>query len=194
MGPVHCCFVVSTACTQMLNFIPIVCFTCRFYFFSTPFGVFGSKDMQRKTSLYCKGNSTNQKPMIMIMIFFQDSDDLSSFAKSVQLKAPYIVVCYSSEETTFHIIVEEEQIYEFSIFQTALLHLIGTYFVFDIAYPKPLYALLIMVQHYILSLHDAQRDPPSVFEMVTLLKRMDTAAQFCHTRVTAYCLIVSFLS
>ena len=94
----------------------------------------------------------------------------------MQLKAPYIVVCYSSEETTFHVIVEEEPIYEFSIFQTALLHLIGTYFVFDIAYPKTLYALLIMVQHYILSIYDTQRDPPSVIEMVTSLKRMDTAA------------------
>ena len=51
-----------------------------------------------------------------------------------------------------------------SIWQTALL---GTYFIFDIIYPKPLYSLLIMLQHHILNLPDAQKDTPAVVEMVT---------------------------
>ena len=110
---------------------------------------------------------------LLPVYFLQDSDDLSSFVQSISLKAPYLLVTYSAEETNFHIVVEQEIIAEVSNYESALIHLLGTYFIFDIAYPKPLCALLLLLQHYILGLSDSQHDPPSVMEMVTSLKNMD---------------------
>ena len=54
-----------------------------------------------------------------------------------------------------------------------MLHLMAAYLIFDIAYPKPLNSLLLMIQHHIFSLKDIQVDTPAVLEVVTSLKRMD---------------------
>ena len=108
------------------------------------------------------------------MFAVQDSDlDLPSYVKAIPMKAPYLLVSSSNEETTFQVVVEQEIISELLSFQSALVMLIGTYYIFDIAYPKPLYSLLIFIQHQIFGLRDAQRNTPSVVEMVTSLKNMD---------------------
>ena len=83
-----------------------------------------------------------------------------------------MIMCSSSEGVTFHVIVEQEPIHELSTLPTAVVHTLGAYFIFDIAYPKPLNALLVMMQHYILGLEDSQRDPPAVVEIVTVLKNI----------------------
>ena len=43
--------------------------------------------------------------------------------------------------------VEEEATCELSSFESALIHLMGAYFTYYIAYPKPLQSLLLMIQH-----------------------------------------------
>lgn len=63
---------------------------------------------------------------------------------------------------------------ELSSFGSALIHLVGSYFIYDIAYPKPLKATLLMIQHHVMGLPDIQVDPTAVIELVTSLKRMDT--------------------
>ena len=85
-----------------------------------------------------------------------------------------MIVCHSAEETTFHIMVEEEVTCELSSFENALIHLIGSYFLYDIAYPKPVQSLLLMIQHYVFGLEDSQQDTPAVIEIVTSLKKMDS--------------------
>ena len=57
--------------------------------------------------------------------------------------------------------------------ESALLDLVGAYFVFDIRYPQPLNALLIFIQHYVFCIEDNQPDPSSVIEIVTSLKNID---------------------
>ena len=49
----------------------------------------------------------------------------------------------------------------------------GSYFIYDIAYPQPLYSLLIMIQHHIFGLEDEQPDSSAVVEIVSSLKNMD---------------------
>ena len=85
-----------------------------------------------------------------------------------------MIVCHSAEETTFHIMVEEEVTCELSSFESALIHLVGSYFLYDIAYPKPVQSLLLMIQHYVFGLEDSQQDTPAVIEIVTSLKKMDS--------------------
>ena len=80
----------------------------------------------------------------------------------------------SAEETSYHIIVEEEANCELTSIESALIHLVGSYFVYDITYPKPFQSLLLMIQHYVFGLEDSQRDPPAVIEIVTSLKKMDS--------------------
>ena len=93
--------------------------------------------------------------------------------QSVKMSSPFMLVCYTTEESSFHIVVENEIILELPSFKYALIHLMGAYFVFDIAYPKALYSLLLLIQHHIFDLHDSQKSTPSVAEAVSSLKSMD---------------------
>lgn len=109
-------------------------------------------------------------------LFFQNSDDLTSTAKSIGENFPYLIVCYTAEEITYHVVIEQEPMCQLSNFKGALIHLMGAYFVYDIAYPKVLNSLLLMLQHHILGLADSQRDTPAVIEIVTSLQSMDNSA------------------
>ena len=67
----------------------------------------------------------------------QNSDDLSDFGRRVGINAPILAVCPTSEECTFHVIVEQEPTCELNRFNSALIHLVATYFIYDKTYPKP---------------------------------------------------------
>ena len=107
--------------------------------------------------------------------YIQDTDDLYEFGRSVGVNAPYLVVCTSSEATSYHVIVEQQPTTEASTFGSAMLDLYCSYFVYDIAYPKPFYSLLVFIQHYVLELKDTQLDPPTVIEITTSLMNMDNS-------------------
>ncbi len=80
---------------------------------------------------------------------------------------------YSPEETSYHVVAEQEPLCEVSNFCSAIIHLIGCYYIYDIAYPKPLNSLLLMIQHHIFGIKDSQRDSVAVIQTVTSLKHMD---------------------
>ena len=69
------------------------------------------------------------------------------------VNSPYLVVCRTSTDYTFHVIVEQEPTCELSVFSGSLIHLIASYFIYDIAYPKYLKATLLMIQHHVMGLH-----------------------------------------
>ena len=73
-----------------------------------------------------------------------------------------------------HVIVEQEPMCELTAFGSALIHLLASYFIYNIEYPKTFKSLLLMIQHHVFSLLDKQKDPTSVIEIVTSLKRMDS--------------------
>lgn len=104
----------------------------------------------------------------------QNSDDLGDVGKRVGVSSPFLVVCQTSEGSTMHVIVEQEPMCNLPVFGTVLIHLVGSYFLYNIEYPKALKSLLLMIQHHILSIPDKQKDPTNVVEIVTSLKRMDS--------------------
>ena len=87
------------------------------------------------------------------------------------MNAPYLVICNSSEATSYQVMVKQPTT-EASTFGSALLDLYSSYFVY-IAYPKPFYSLLVFIQH-ILGLNDEQADPPVVIEITTSLTSMES--------------------
>lgn len=80
---------------------------------------------------------------------------------------------YSAEDISYHVVVEQEPLCEVSTFCSAIVHLIASYYIYHIAYPKSLKSLLIMIQHHIFGIEDSQRDSVPVIQTVTSLKRMD---------------------
>ncbi len=90
------------------------------------------------------------------------------------MSAPYIVICHSSEDCTYQVMVENEPTNELNTLSAALIHTIGSYFVYDIAYPRTLNSLLVMIQHFVFELKDGQRDTPSIVEVVSSLTQMDS--------------------
>ncbi len=81
-----------------------------------------------------------------------------------------MVICQSSEEFTYHIMVNKEPTNELTTFASALIHTIGSY---DIAYPKPLKSLRLMIQHFVFELKDSQKDTSPIVEIVSSLMNMD---------------------
>ena len=52
----------------------------------------------------------------------------------------------------------------------AIIDLFTTYFVYDVAYPKPLKAIFIFLQHFVLDLKDDQQIPPSALKLVNSIE------------------------
>ena len=66
----------------------------------------------------------------------------------------------------------EQSVYlESSNIKQAIFQLIATYFVYDIAYPKPLAPILVLLQHHIVQLKDKQPIPPAAIKLLGNLKR-----------------------
>ena len=110
----------------------------------------------------------------IVLCIFQNSDHLGGVGRHVGLNAPFLVVCQTAEGSTMHVIVEQEPMCELTCFSSALIHLVASYFLYNIEYPKVFRSLPLMIQHHVLGLPDKQRDPTSVVEVVTSLQRMDS--------------------
>ena len=82
---------------------------------------------------------------------------------------PYIVAIETDETMHYHIYIESDCLLSTNTLGDALADLICTYFVFDIAYPKSEYDLLIFFQHFVLGLKDNQKIPPSVSSLCSSL-------------------------
>ena len=54
-----------------------------------------------------------------------------------------------------------------------LVGLIGVYFSFNIAYPKPLYPIFIFLQYFVLNITDSQHVPDIVKRVVSSLDRIE---------------------
>ena len=85
---------------------------------------------------------------------------------------PQIVALRSDmAEEQFFIAVEKHVLLESRCINTALLDMMSVYFTFDIAYPKPLYSLLLFIQRFVLNIRDSQPVPNNVTVLVTALSK-----------------------
>lgn len=58
---------------------------------------------------------------------------------------------------------------ETTLFMDALINMICAYYIFDISYPKSLYAILIFTQRYVLGIKDEQPIPSVVTRVLSSL-------------------------
>ena len=68
--------------------------------------------------------------------------------------SPSVIVCKSDEGMQFFVAAEKQIVVESSSLPKAIVDLIATYFVFNMAYPTGLYPVFIFVQHHILGILD----------------------------------------
>lgn len=80
---------------------------------------------------------------------------------SIQQSAPYLVLTGLLEAENCQVFVCSEQdiLLESKSVKDAIIDLVATYFVFDIAYPKQLNAILLFFQHHVFELKDDQLVP-----------------------------------
>ena len=93
---------------------------------------------------------------------FQDTVDVDKFILQQDRVEPYVMVFQCSSVTQYCIIVEKNCLITTDCFHEALASLIASYFVFNIAYPKQFYPLLLFLQHAVLNLSDGQTQPVSL--------------------------------
>ncbi len=82
---------------------------------------------------------------------------------------PFIVIAESDEVTEYMVYVEANCLITTSTLGDALADLLCTYFVFDMAYPKVMYPMLIFLQHTLMGISDSQRIPTSVRTVLSSL-------------------------
>lgn len=80
---------------------------------------------------------------------------------------PYILLEMGSGSFQLFIITEQKIFRESTSFIDAVKDLFAVYYVFDIAYPKPLYPVLLFLQRYVLNIKDSQLIPPSVTRLLS---------------------------
>ena len=91
--------------------------------------------------------------------------------QKIPRNSPYIIALESVEKTQFMVIVEREVLITTENFQSALLYLMGAYYlIFNIAYPRQSYPVLIFLQCYVVSKQNVV--PKVVRQAVTVMKKI----------------------
>ena len=119
--------------------------------------------------MYKKTHNTSYS----LRISFQGSEDIEEEISSIPLNVPYIIVMEASEATTYDVIVKRSSLFQSTDLCTALIDILSSYFVFDIAYLPELYPLLLFFQHYVFELKDNQKVPVSVATTVGTMRSLD---------------------
>ena len=101
-----------------------------------------------------KMNIDHWNYILYLCILFQDTVDVDKFILRQDRVEPYIIVFQCSSVTQYCVIVEKNCLITTDCFHEALASLMPSYFVFNIAYPKPFYSLLLFLQHAVLNLSD----------------------------------------
>ena len=102
----------------------------------------------------------------------QDPVDLEREIEKIDKGSPYIIIVSSDVSYQFFVVIEKHILPESGSITTAILDLYASYFTFDIVYPKPLYALLLFIQHYVLCIKDQQPVPNNVHILYSSLTKM----------------------
>lgn len=87
--------------------------------------------------------------------------------------SPFITITgvAGDENCQFFICGEKDVFLESKTLKDAIIDLVAFYFVFDVAYPKYLNAILLFFQHYVFKLTDNQVVPMQVTKLVGNLKK-----------------------
>ena len=102
--------------------------------------------------------------------------DINQEVQKISQSAPFIFVCgqAGTESTQYYVCGENIVICESKTYLDAILDLICAYYIFDIAYPKPLSGILLFFQQSVFSLKDEQIPPACLLK---LMKNIDSLPQ-----------------
>jgi len=93
---------------------------------------------------------------------------------TIEQSAPYLITgTPGSVNCQVFIGCEQEIFFESNSIKDAIIDLIGTYFVFNIAYPKYLNSIFLFIQHFVFNLKDKQPVPMTVSNIVRNLQKLD---------------------
>ena len=94
--------------------------------------------------------------------------DIDEEVKQIGQSEPYIVATGQpgDENAQFFIACEQAILLESKSVQDALVDLIATYFVFDMAYPKSVSGILLFFQHVVFGIQDKQKSPPCLSKLM----------------------------
>ena len=100
--------------------------------------------------------------------------DLDAETKKIKQAAPYIMVTGKpgTETAQYFIVSESSAGTESKGMKDAVLDLMATYYVFDIAYPTALVPLHIFFQHYVCGIKDQQPVPNSTAKLISNLSKL----------------------
>lgn len=92
----------------------------------------------------------------------------------IQQAAPYLLITglLEAENCQFFVYSEQDILLESKSVKDAIIDLIATYYVFDIAYPKPLNAVLLFFQHHVFQIKDDQPIPGATAKLVDNLQKL----------------------
>lgn len=98
---------------------------------------------------------------------------MAAEVNEIQQASPFIMITGvpGDENCQFFICGEKDVFLESKTLKDAIIDLISFYFVFDLAYPKYLNAILLFFQHYVFRLTDNQVVPMQVIKLVGNLKK-----------------------
>lgn len=111
----------------------------------------------------------------MCSLCFQNCDiDVDAEILEVTQSEPFLLVIGIPGAENFQVFVccEKEILMESKSIKDSLLDLIATYFVFDIAYPKFISAILLFFQHFVINLCDQQPIPSTVSKLAGNLQKL----------------------
>ena len=89
----------------------------------------------------------------------QDTVDIENEVGKIKENAPYLIMLTSDEGYQFNVVVERNILPESGNLTTAVLDLFSCYYTFNIMYPRPFYATMIFIQHFIFGITDKQTVP-----------------------------------
>ena len=81
------------------------------------------------------------------------------------------------ERAQYFICCEKRILLESRGMKEAVINLMSVFYVFDLAYPKELAAILIFIQNYILGFKDSRKLPLSVQKLICNLNRLNAESQ-----------------
>lgn len=96
----------------------------------------------------------------------QMDNNLDESAMAVSENHPYLGIVLGGTSLQVFVIVER-CVLEAVVSSSALSGLIAAYFAFNMTYTKPLYPLLIFIQHFLLGIRDEQPIPISLTKFLS---------------------------
>ena len=101
--------------------------------------------------------------------------DIDKEASNIKQCEQYMIITglLDAENCQVFICSEQQELLESKSVKEGIIDLIATYFVFNIAYPKPVHGILLFLQHYVFQLTDNAPIPTTTMSLLGNLQRLN---------------------